>query len=167
MNEVTAVYNSCIYMSTLTYKQKGLKETLSSSLLPYKTRRSVLTVHIGTPEVYIDTTACIILKSAFKWLKGKLHSTSSTKYKVCVCMHYHTYLLIYTNIHTYIHTYIQIYTHLCSHMYIYSTIYSYVYSYIHLYINTYLITEIEQKEYDGDSICTLLCVERKCVSGMG
>ena len=137
MNEVTAVYNSCIYMSTLTYKQKGLKETLSSSLLPYKTRRSVLTVHIGTPEVYIDTTACIILKSAFKWLKGKLHSTSSTKYKVCVCMHYHTYLLIYTNIHTYIHTnihtfmftYVYILNHILICILIHTLIYKYIFNY--------------------------------------
>ena len=75
MNEFNSVIEASSCLGTLIHKQKGNKETSSLSEA-YVTTRSVVTTRIGNPEVFIDTTASTILKSAFKWLRKKLHNNS-------------------------------------------------------------------------------------------
>ena len=65
MNEFNSVIEASSCLGTLIHKQKGNKETSSLSEA-YVTTRSVVTTRIGNPEVFIDTTASTILKSAVK-----------------------------------------------------------------------------------------------------
>ena len=75
MNEVNRIIDACSGLKSLAHKQKGNREILSSSKA-FMTTRSVVTTRIGSSEVYIDTTAPIIMKSAFKWLRKRLHNNS-------------------------------------------------------------------------------------------
>ena len=77
MNEYNSLIDACDCLHSLTHKQKGNREMISSSKA-FITTRSVVTTRVGNPEAYIDTTASTILKSAFKWLKKKLHNHSNT-----------------------------------------------------------------------------------------